>query len=671
LTYNPHIAKEYSDLNLKNYKNNDTIMLPFFDDFSKNNTYPDTSLWLDRNVYINNNFGYKPPTIGVATFDIINMAGEVYPHASSEPFIADYLTSKPINLSYLTTPNNITMSTQLLFYYETAKNIYHPADSLYYKAGNTFYNCMYFPTTYNTSMSIYFGHNRIDVSDSLYYFDNNTMQYVYIQRLFYNYFSVADSIYLSFYYQAKGNGGNFPDATDSLVLEFKTPETNWKHIWSVKGSNDTTFKRAMIPIKDSTFLKKGFQFRFYNYASLGSLSNPSFASNVDFWNIDYVYLNIHRHINDTIFPDVALTDYIRSFIKEPYTSIPWKHYMQIDTLQIDTIRLKYYNYSSDIVNVRRILKIKNLTTQQLIKIDSLGNENINPHSFFEFKRKTSPNYFPDNNYDESIFKITTYLSAPALQSFSYMEWNDTLNSYQVFKNFYAIDDGSVEYGIGLAGSGSQNGQMAMLFRTLIPDTLRGVYMYFNRTLNNASQKYFYLTIWSAKNGKPHNIIYKKEGFKPQYHGINEFHYYSLDTAIFVKDSIFIGWTQTTQDLLNLGFDLNYDYSNKTFYKLSTTWQQLPYKGTLMIRPVFSQEPIIGIENNTYEENIITVFPNPCNEYIFINSDETTYYQIFDLTGKILMSGNENKINISSLSKGLYFILVKTQNISSIHKIIKN
>lgn len=666
LTHNSSVAEAYQHFN--NNKTNDTIRIPFFDDFSRTTVYPSTSLWLDQNVYVNRTFGKNAPTIGVATFDIINMAGEVYSHASQNPFVADYLTSKPINLAYFTTQNPFTISTQLLFYYETATNTYHPSDSLFYKSGNFMLNCNLHATTYNTSMNIYFGQAKIDVSDSLYYFDNAQMQYVHIERFFYNYYTVGDSIYFSFFYQGKGNGGNEPEASDSLVLQFKVPGSTWKNVWSVKGESSETFKRVMLPIRDTTWLKKGFQFRFFNYGSLGSLTSPSFASNVDFWNIDYVYLNRNRHINDTVFPDVAISQYLRSYIKEPFVCVPWDHYKQDNTLQIDTVRLQYYNFSDDIVNVQRIQKIYNITTQQLIKVDSLGNENIAPFSYFDFKRKTTPNYFPSNNESESIFEITTYLSAPALQSFDYMQWNDTLRSYQVFRNYYAIDDGSAEYGIGLAGTGAQNGQMAMMFKPIVADTLRGVKMYFNRTLNNASQKYFYLTVWKCSKGKPGQIILKKQGYKPEYHGINEFHYYPLDTAIYVNDTIFVGWTQTTTDLLNLGFDLNYDYSSKTFYNLTGVWTKLPYAGTLMIRPVFSKDPTIGF-NEVDADNNIKCYPNPASQFIFIDFNKPTSYRLLDITGKIILSGSDKMIDVSHLSNGLYFVHVSSESSSRTFKIM--
>jgi len=181
----------------------DTLSLPFFDDFAKRNIYPDSSLWLDMNIFVNTSAGENPPSVGVATFDALDSIGHLYDDAGPTQFIADKLTSKPIDL-------------------------------------------------------------------------NGTS---------------ADSIYLSFYYQARGFTGNAPEESDSLVLEFKTPQTNWTHIWVAVFDSTFDFKKVMLPITDTTYLKKGFQFRFYNYATIGGSYLPSWSFNSDYWNIDFVNLD--------------------------------------------------------------------------------------------------------------------------------------------------------------------------------------------------------------------------------------------------------------------------------------------------------------------------------------------------------------------------------------------
>ena len=75
----------------------DTITsLPFFDDFAYEGPYPDRSLWIDEDVFVNTTQAILPPSVGVATFDGIDRTGEPYGDGFGK---ADYLTSRPIDLS--------------------------------------------------------------------------------------------------------------------------------------------------------------------------------------------------------------------------------------------------------------------------------------------------------------------------------------------------------------------------------------------------------------------------------------------------------------------------------------------------------------------------------------------------------------------------------------------
>ncbi len=78
----------------------DTLDIPFIDDFSDSHVAPDQQRWTDKQVYINSKYPVYPPSNGVATFDAYDFNGAPYQNAGSQPFIADYLTSRPINLEY-------------------------------------------------------------------------------------------------------------------------------------------------------------------------------------------------------------------------------------------------------------------------------------------------------------------------------------------------------------------------------------------------------------------------------------------------------------------------------------------------------------------------------------------------------------------------------------------
>lgn len=88
--------------------------LPFFDDFSTTSVYPDSKLWIDNNVFINNTMAWQPPSIGVATFDGLNSNGTPY----GSPYgRADYLTSTYLDLKG-------AGETYLSFYAQPKGNMY-------------------------------------------------------------------------------------------------------------------------------------------------------------------------------------------------------------------------------------------------------------------------------------------------------------------------------------------------------------------------------------------------------------------------------------------------------------------------------------------------------------------------------------------------------------------
>lgn len=81
-----------------------------------------SKIWLDNFVFRNNNFPINPLSIGVATFDGLNANGYPYDWSSaSAQGIADYLTSKPINLGTKTAGGNYSAadSIYLSFAFQT------------------------------------------------------------------------------------------------------------------------------------------------------------------------------------------------------------------------------------------------------------------------------------------------------------------------------------------------------------------------------------------------------------------------------------------------------------------------------------------------------------------------------------------------------------------------
>lgn len=96
----------------------------------------------------------------------------------------------------------------------------------------------------------------------------------------------------------------------------------------------------------------------------------------------------------------------------------------------------------------------------------------------------------------------------------------------------------------------------------------------------------------------------------------------------------------------------------------------------IVTNTFQTEFIAALSNESFGLDAFTIFPNPSNEFINIsvgqNENQMQSFEITDVLGKkVLQSKFENRINISNLNQGVYFItLITKENIKITKKIIK-
>lgn len=611
LEINPAIKNhlKQKNISLQRKQSKAILELPFIDDFSKPTIFPDSSLWIDRYAFVNTTYAINPVSMGVVTLDAINHNGSVYPGAENLQFAADTLTSQKINLNY-------------------------PGDS---------------------------------------------------------------SIFLSFYYQP-GGLGDTPEPGDTILLEFYVPEEQiWLKVWHATFNEQDSilteyyaynnsekihygdtlidlkkeFFQVILPLQEEKFLKESFQFRFRNYAS--SSENDDIESrkgNSDHWHIDFVYLDKNRNINDTIINDIVFLQPMESLLKN-YESIPWTHFTRASAYEMkDSISITYRNIGDQVWNISREFEIEDI-------MGSTGTEeftggtgaNIDPFTTEKYKRFINyifP-YTPEN--DSALFEIRSYMVTDTITARKPYRWNDTTRFHQKFYNYYAFDDGTAEDGYGLYGEGSELGMVAMRFDTYKKDTLRGIQMYFNQTINQANQNYFTLIVWNENNNRPGSVIYRQEDIKPvDQDSLNKFTRFILDTTLILENPFYIGWQKiSTTEMLNVGFDINRINNDKLFYNLSGNWNQSQFEGTLMIRPMFGHQINLPttFKPQHKEPLDLTIFPNPAKNELNIkfpsniNYRKNYRYTIFDSHGRVFSDKlfEDNPINISHLNQGVYFIRI--------------
>jgi hypothetical protein len=561
----------------------DTIPLTtagFVDDFSYDSPFPDTSLWLDEFVYVNRGFAKDPYTVGMATFDGLDSSGVPYNWSTSPTgsYKADYLTSKPIDLSVIL-PGDLTT-------------------------------------------------------------------------------------YFSFFYQREGLG-NDPESHDSLVLEFKEPGGGWDHVWALKGAPlgvNGDWNYVILPVQGA-YLQKGFQFRFYNYATL--------LGNLDHWHIDYVYLNKNRNVNDTLFNDVAFVEEPQSLLFT-YSAVPWRHF---DTLQLkDTLVLNVRNNNNAVKNVDFVHRVLDGSGTPIYTSPLLGH-NVQP-------------YEPDGYDRDTAFGLSVIpqLTGPAVYTFEAIlnttpdknSQNDTVRHRQEFSYHYAYDDGTAESALG-ASTMTASIDLAQRFTTSVADTLRYVDIFFNPVVTNASAYTFRLKVWSASGSAPGGSLFQNsEDQIPAYYGTqnNTFVRYLLSSPLFLPaGTYFVGFHQSNDWFLNVGLDLNNNTQDKVYYNTSGTWYSSPYEGSLMLRPVFGDgADFVGIPA-IEKELQLNVFPNPATDKLNFSvlniNEQNVNYTISDISGRTVLHGKtfERSVDVSALSGGIYFLRIMTAEKSSVAKFI--
>ena len=474
-------------------------------------------------------------------------------------------------------------------------------------------------------------------------------------------YSASDSIFLSFFYE-QGGLADMPEAKDSLTLQFFAPsEDKWYSVWKASVDTSTGFKAAIIPVDQTKYLKKGFQFRFINYASLsGSTGDPSMIGNCDQWNIDYVLLDKNRNNADTVPADVAFTLPVRSILKT-YESMPWRQFRQVFLSEMGPWIIVHYQNNDRIVrNVTRNFEILDVYKNTLVHSFTGGATNIDSSEKVDYKANLLYTFNTDNN-DSALFRVKSYLTTDVFDP----KENDTIIYYQNFGNYFAFDDGTSESGYGINGLGSRNAMVAYRFRSFIPDTLRAIHICFNDSYQNANQRAFDLMVWSDNSGLPGEAIYTQEEMAvTQGQGINGFYTYVLNDPQAVNGDYYVGWKQRSETFLNAGFDLNTPHGDRQFYWLNGDWNPSQANGSLMIRPVFG-EPIktTSVTGIYSGKNRIKIWPNPAKDFINIDAGDLlqnylSVVKISDLQGRELIKTSfSEKIDISSLPEGIYFIVL--------------
>jgi len=478
------------------------------------------------------------------------------------------------------------------------------------------------------------------------------------------------SLYLSFYWQAGGKA-EVPDSNDRLTLQILTPAGIWLSVWEKKGGE--TIDRARFTQETIAILPEwqhaNFQFRFF---SNGRQSGP-----FDSWLLDYIYLNTRRSASDLSYPDRTLT--LPTTVRlADYGAYPWELLRKHQKGNWSTVKSEFQNLDNRFKAMEYSVTVRDSIGTNLLSINSttpinpvpnaLERRSIVSRTFTEIPVPSRPG---DVFFETSLITgdgLLTSINGTDTTRFTQVDFrtNDRVRTKFPLRDYFAYSQGVADY---TAGINQRSGQLAVAYTTPEPVFLTGISIDFN----NARQvdQVLDLVIWSDLDKKP---LYTEEVVIPGKSAGQEIHYFSLKETVSVSDTFYVGFTQFTNDFLQVGLDKSQNFGDRIFYNVGGGWvQNEEVTGALLIHPHVSLSGKAG--GSLVPENTLNVYPNPAIEEVMVEGTFTNL-QVLDSYGREItiprMPGNTGEVlNFRDQHPGLYLIkVVHAQGITSFRILVK-
>ncbi|MDL5045692.1 T9SS type A sorting domain-containing protein [Oscillatoria amoena NRMC-F 0135] len=484
--------------------------------------------------------------------------------------------------------------------------------------------------------------------------------------------ALRNTVFFSFYYQW-GGFGETPDPNDFLSLEFKTNTGVWETI-AVLTSDDTqqpdAFYDTLIRINQDRFFHNDFQFRFRSFGRQ--------SGRYDTWHIDYVYLNVNRNEFDTFYPDRAVFKHIGSPLG-PFYAVPYRHFtdpVTNPTFTNPSVGLYNLSVNSQPMNFDSFFKL-HVFENGTPTISSGPLSDSVPSSLASLERKffsvpvLPPKALFSPSADSAFLKLYLRVNTrDTLVSKPDFQLNDSSFVNTQFDDYYAYDDGSADYAAGLTQAGNLAAYRFVL-KNSGQDTLNGGYIHYPYT-GSASPNIVTLMIWSSNNGVPGSLL-TEQTIPVRREANSKFTEFTLNPAVIVEDTVFIGWIQGNSGLVRIGLDTSHDTGEQIYVNTTGTWVMNDLViGSLMIRPRFGTGEIVtGVPE--VPSPVVDLYPNPSTGEFYLKG-EVTSIEMLSLTGQPVELQTqkldaETWVRATAPCEGLYLVRYKAGNSVQVKKIL--
>lgn len=478
----------------------------------------------------------------------------------------------------------------------------------------------------------------------------------------------ADSVYLSFFWQAGGLGG--APNTDSgsqpsfLALEFKDQAGTWVEVWRQPGANTRTdFAPAMVRVSGTGYFHDGFQFRFR--------SSGIRKGNEDSWHLDYIYLDKNRQAGKPFRADVALSHRLNTLL-ERYTAMPAHQFFADPARELnDSVFTRLNNFNPLFAPITWRGYVRVMSPAAPADTFLRGNAALPPdtRNFLISGQPNAAALAPTS----TMLQIRHALFLNSRESDALLRGNDTVSRLTTLGEFYAYDDGTAETNFSLNNSG--NRQLAYRFDLNQPDHVRAIRVYLTKT--NVPGHVITFRVWDEVDGQPAPTVKASRSFPiPAQEALNQFFDIILPEPVPVSGSFYIGFSlpASVPDFVNVGYDLNERAPGRIHYNNNATgwftFQEVP--GALLLRPLMGL--VTGIDDDLVTgAPAIKVFPNPSPSGLFTIQGDYQQLCLRDLSGRLILCKTRKQagrqLNLQHLPQGLYLLELQQKDRTEVRKIV--
>ena len=111
---------------------------------------------------------------------------------------------------------------------------------------------------------------------------------------------------------------------------------------------------------------------------------------------------------------------------------------------------------------------------------------------------------------------------------------------------------------------------------------------------------------------------------------------------------------------------NGDFVKWGDYTIATEIAQWTYVWETPVQPVTAYESVEEVEAAT-----LSVYPNPATEVLYVNAETQNFVsvQIYDMTGRNVLTTTEMTVDLRGLEAGVYFVTVRSENAAKTTKVV--